>query len=104
MIRIAIGEHGARARSHDRERGGDERVRRNHHFIAAPDFVSAQQELDGVGAAGDADAMTNGLKLRELALERGHFGAENVGAAFEQLRQPALDLFADGAMLQREIH
>ena len=90
-LRVDVAEHGPRAGVRDRLGGGVERERRDDDVVAGADAERAQRERDRVRAVGDADRVPGAQVVRELALERGDLGAEDVDAGVEQLGELGVD-------------
>ena len=64
-----VAQHGRRADVADRQRRGDERVRRHDHFIAGADAVGLEHQRQRGRARGDADAVPGLRVLGELGFE-----------------------------------
>src|SRR4051812_20762292 len=72
---VAIGETYTGASADDRLSGRNERVRREHDFIAGTDVERAQQELESVRPVCNTDAVRHVREGRKRLLERGDFVA-----------------------------
>ncbi len=92
--RVHVYEHWARPAHHNRFRRGGKRVRGRDDLVARPDPVSAQREVQGVGAGGHADRVSHSDELGELALEGLDLFAEREAAPIED----ALERLAEGGV------
>jgi hypothetical protein len=80
---IDVGEHGRRARHHDRQGGIRGRERRGNDLIARSDTPGTQRERQRVRAGSYADAMAGACGLGEFRLEGLEFGAKDEPASGE---------------------
>src|SRR5262249_61760994 len=96
---VAVDENGGRARAPHRLRGGDEGVCRQDDFITRADGERPHDEMQRIGAAGDADAVPDADISGECFLEFGDRPAENETAARADAGQRTLQLRGEGLVV-----
>ena len=87
----------------DRLGGGVEREGGHDDLIARPDAHRAQRDREGVGAVGDPDRVRRPTVRRELLLEGGDLGPEDVALGVEHPRHRRAQLLAQGGQRGRGV-
>src|SRR5437667_11444050 len=100
---VTVDQRRRRARAHDGERSGDERVRGHDDLVFRPDPDGAQGELERVRAVTYPNAVADAGEAGESLLERRHVLAEDEGGGGEDAGEALLDLRRDLAVLRRKI-
>ncbi len=82
---------------------GDERKRRDQHFVAGLHATCAEREDQRVRSGRDADAVSDAAELRDFLLERGAFAPENKLLRRKNAFDGGSNLRANRGVLRREI-
>ena len=94
-----IAQHGRRTDVADRQRRGDERVRRHDHLVTGADAVGLQHQGQRGRAGGDAHTVLGLRVLRELSFELLDLCAKRECARVEQASKRFLQLTLDACVL-----
>ena len=105
VVRLGVGvdEDRLRTGGENGEDGCDEGVRHRDHFVAGPDAVGAERELDRVEAAGDADGVTGADIRGILGLEALDGGAEDEVALLANLPHGRFDGRCERGVLNTQV-
>jgi hypothetical protein len=101
--RVDIDRDGRRPRLRDAEPGGDERVARDDDLVAGADPEAAQQQVQRVEAAADADAVRDAAQRRELVLEGVDLVAEDEATGAHDAVPGRVELVAKLVVGGREV-
>ncbi len=106
---LHVGVDRTRTAGDDGERSVHGRIGDRDHLVTGPDAGGAQGELQGIRAAGDADAMADAAVRGELALEGGDLAPEHVGAARQHASEGGLERIGrrserTGDIVERNTH
>ena len=85
---------GSRSCVRDRQPGGNIGVGRDDHFIARPDAICAQDQVQGLETVAHADAMLYAAIGSEFAFKCFNFLAENIPAGFHDTPVGGIQLCA----------
>ena len=100
---VDVDEHGLGADIGDGPAGRDEGERGRDDLVAGPDVQEAHRDVQGGGAAVEADAVARADIGGELALECLDLGPEAEGAGVERARQGGVQLGPDRTDLRRQV-
>ena len=94
-----VDEDGGGADAADATGGSEEGKGGDKHFIAGADVEGHEGEKDGVGAGGDANAMSRFRKSSEFILHLGHFFAHDKMPALEYALESRVELGLERVVL-----